>query len=287
MTDETSLFHPRDGALLDLESLSSLASAVTAPIEAWLGATWPGAEGLVLEGLSPLGEPASGGPPGAIRPDAARAGLHVSPGAALIRVGDRSLLLRVEERFAPWPNAAGAAVRAALVLVPRRAPINHADGLLLARDRVWGEVGFARPDQLGQPGLIPLAVATGNGRDWATDIQRLWQPEHPAVRLLLKRFESLEQGIWQAEPEGAVWDRQVLGRNWVRYQTVAASALQAARMNLETHALSTLGRVRLLGALRRQLQASVERAATELLQLIGPPDAAGPYKAVYDDGVGG
>ncbi|HND33901.1 MAG TPA: hypothetical protein PLA94_28070, partial [Myxococcota bacterium] len=73
--------------------------------------------------------------------------------------------------------------------------------------------------------LLPIAVPVGNGRDWILDVKRVLRPDHPGVELLLKRLDQLDRTIWKAEPEGSVWDRQVLGRNWVRYQTVAAGAL--------------------------------------------------------------
>jgi hypothetical protein len=97
---------------------------------------------------------------------------------------------------------------------------------------------------------------------------------------IAKRFEELERTVWRAEPEGSVWDRQVLGRNWVRYQTVAASALQAAKLSLVSRATTTLDRVRVLDALFEALHGSVERAATELLQMVAAADSAGPYRKV-------
>ena len=284
----TSVFQPRDGALLDLESLHALAAVPDRLIGAWMRSLGPDAGSLVIEGLEPAGDAAPGGPPGAVRPDPAAPGVRISPGTAIVcdRAG-RSQVLRLEsELFTPWPNASGAGVRGALALATRVEPESLEGGLVVARDGLSVELGFVRPDQVDQPHLLPLAIAVGNGRDWATDLRRLWQPEHPAVRLLLKRLEHIEQLIWRAEPEGAVWDRQVMGRNWVRYQTVAASALAAARMALEVSALTTRERVRLMGALRRQLSGSVERAATELVQLIGTAEGAGPYRAVLDEGGG-
>ena len=38
-------------------------------------------------------------------------------------------------------------------------------------------------------------------------------------------------------------ERQVLGRNWVRYQTMAAASLQAARMVLQAKSSTTVDRV--------------------------------------------
>lgn len=278
------VFQARDGALLDLESLSALAEVPDRLLGALGASLAMGPGGLVLEGLELLADPAPGGPPGAVRPDPTAGGVRVSPGLAIVcsRSGRQSLVRVAEELFAPWPNQAGAAVRGALALATRVEPDAVGD-LSVSRESWSVELGFVKTDAVEQPHLLPLAVAVGNGRDWATDHRRLWQPEHPAVRALLKRLEQLEHLIWRAEPEGAVWDRQVLGRNWVRYQTVAASALQASRIQLEVQALSTRQRVRLLTALRRQLLGSVERAAVELVQLIGPAEGAGPYRQVLDE----
>jgi hypothetical protein len=278
-------FRPRDGAILDLTSLQALAATPDRMLGAWLGATWPGASAVVLRGLELEGEWTAGGPPGTVRLDKNSSGVYVSSGTALLTdaQGGRHLVEVSGAMRARWPTQAGAAVRGVLALVPRVRPASLEGGVAVARDELHLELGFVRPDQADEPALLPLAAAVGNGTDWATDLRRIWQPEHAAIRALLKRFEAIEQTVWQAEPEGAVWDRQILGRNWVRYQTVAASALQAARVTLSTRASSTLERVRLLSTLRGQLDQSVERAATELLQLVGPAEGAGPYRAVIDD----
>ena len=281
------LFRPAEGALLDLDSLLAIADAPVRILEGWQRAIWPGATSLVLEGLEPKGGVWSpNGPPGTVTPPSGASGLTISPGAALItdRAGRRQLVVIPEELSAPWPTSAGAAVRGILVLSPKVEPPENAEGLHLARERLRVELGFARPDQIDQPHLVPLASALGNGRDWATDLRRIWQPEHAEVRRLLNTVAALEETVWRADPEGSGWERSVLGRQWARYQTVAAAALQAARMQLETHAMTTLQRVRLLRTLRRQLQGSVERTAQDLVQAIGTADVAGPYRAVLDDG---
>ena len=279
-------FRPRDGALLDLETLDALAASPDRMLAAFLGVSWPGATCLVPDGLELVGEWSSTGPPGTVRPDSQAPGISVSPGTAVVSdvTGNRYLVHVEEEMRAEWPTSSGSSVRGVLVLIPRVEAASLNGDVAVARETVQLEIGFVKPAQAEQGYLLPLAQALGNGRDWTTDIKRIWQPEHDAIRILLKRFEELEQLVWKAEPEGAVWDRQVLGRNWVRYQTVAASSLQAARMFLETRPSSTLDRVRILKALKHQLKNSVERAATELMQMVGPPEGAGPYGVILEDG---
>lgn len=280
----TERFRPAEGALLDLRSLECIAEAPDRLLAASLQLQWPGAEGLVLEGLEPDGEWSATGPPGTLRPDGLGDALAVSPGRAIMTdASGRPVLLEVRERLqAQWPTRARAAVSGALVLLPEVGNASTEGNLTLSRDRVAGRIGFVPPERMHDPHLLVLARSVNNGRDWSIDEHRVFQPEHRAVRLLLQRLTSIEHSIWRAEPEGAVWDRQILGRNWVRYQTVAAAALQATRFQLATHAMTTLQRVRLLRELRVQLEKSVEIGATELLQLVGPRDEAGNWAGVYD-----
>lgn len=276
------VFRPVEGAVLDLESLQAVADASDRLLETWLGVTWPGASSIVLEGFEVRGDLSQNGPPGTVRPDSKSENVIVSPGSAVLtgRNGRRYLFRVDEELAAPWPTAAGPGVDGVLVLLPKIEVASLGDSVRAARERIVTVLGFVRPDQADAAFLLPLASSLGNGRDWATDLRRTWQPDHPAIKTIVKRFEDLERTVWRAEPEGSVWDRQVLGRNWVRYQTVAASALQSAKLSLLTRASTTLDRVRTLDALFEALHGSVERAATELLQMVGAGDAAGPYRKV-------
>lgn len=236
----------------------------------------------MLEGMELDGEWSPTGAPGTRRPDAKSTAAIISPGVAIVtgRTGQPYLLQLKQEVRVPWPTSAGPAVRGVLVLMPRIAAGALEGGAVVAREMVSAELGFVKPEQATQPFLLPLASPIGNGRDWATDLSRIWQPEHSAIEILLKKLESLEFTVWKAEPEGGVWDRQILGRNWVRYQTVAASAIQAAKMLLLTKALTTRERVRLLSGLYDQLTMSVEKSANELLQIVGPAEGAGPYASI-------
>jgi hypothetical protein len=276
------IFKPSEGAVLDLGSLQAIASTSDRLLSAYLEAKWPGIPSLVLDGFEIDGDWASGGPPGTRRPDSMSTGVRVSPGTAIVESKDgRKFLLQIKEEMrAQWPTRAGSAVRGVLVMVPDIRPSQLKGGLVVARESVSAQLGFVEPRLANRAHYLPLAAAVGNGQDWATDIQRIWQPEHEAIQLLLKRFERLEQNVWRAEPQGGVWDRQVIGRNWTRYQTVAAAALQAARSVLMTRTTTTRDRVRLLRGLRQQLEMSVDEVSTQLLQIIGSREGAGPYVEV-------
>ena len=41
-----------------------------------------------------------------------------------------------------------------------------------------------------RPFYLPIAVATGNGQDWATDFSRMMQPEHPVIRLMISVLKN-------------------------------------------------------------------------------------------------
>lgn len=279
---QLNVFRPVEGAILDLESLQAVSDVPDRFLEAYLTVAMPGASSIVLEGLELVGDHSASGPPGTVRPDSKSSAAVVRPGTAILtsRNGSRYLFRIEEEQSVPWPTSAGAGVQGVLVLMPKVEQGAVGESVRVARERVSAVLGFVKADQSGSPYLLPLASSTGNGRDWATDHRRVWQPEHEAIRAIVKRFESLERTVWRAEPEGSVWDRQVLGRNWVRYQTVAASSLQAAKLALLGRATTTLDRVRLLNALFESLHSSVERAATDLLQMIGASEGGGPYEKV-------
>lgn len=289
MTSSFAVFAPSEGAVLDQISLQAIADVPHNVLSAYLDGVGPDTNGLILQGLEIAGDWAAGGPPGTIRPDPQSLGLRVSPGKAIVtdKEGRKFLLELNEEIRVPWPTRNGPAVQAALVMVVDRHTCTVGNGLLVAREEVSAKFGFVDIQLKDKPFYLPIAVATGNGQDWATDYSRIYQPDHPVVTLLIKRFEKLERTVWQAEPEGGVWDREVLGKNWFRYQTVGAAALQATRSILMTYPSTTKDRVFLLKTLREQLQNSVEQASTELLQLVGSRDGAGPYIMVLPPVTGG
>lgn len=275
-------FHPRDGALLDLASLQAIAEEPNRALDALVSIHSQGTSGLILEGLEVSGDFTAAGPPGTLRLDPGNPGISLSAGLAIV-TDSRGLrrVVRLEERVVvPWPTSAGVAVKGVLSLGVEVEPEAGAGGLSVARDLVRPVLRFEKLDQFDRADRLPIAVAVGNGLDWATDLRRILPPEHPVVLKLVKDIEAIERVVWEAEPEGSVWDKSVLGRSWVRYQTIASAALQAGRMALETQPLSSLGRARVLASLRRKMEETVPSAGNRLVQLVGPADVPGPYRKV-------
>lgn len=295
MNASETLFRPVEGALIDLDSLLAIEAMPDRLLGTWLSTAWPGASGLILSGLELEGRAQKSdpnervlGPPGTVALERDSESAVVTPGRAILttRDGRRTLVELKEPRPVKWPTADGPAAKLALVLSTKIEPGRLAEGpggnVNVARERIVPVMGFVKPEQAEAQWLLPIAASTGSAADraWANDLRRVWQPEHTSVRGLVRRLEALERVVWKAEPEGVVWDRQTLGRSWVRYQTVAASALQSARISLLARATTTLDRVRLLDGLFEQLQNSVEHAGAELIKILGPAEGAGPYRAV-------
>ena len=288
MSSSFPVFSPKEGAVLDQVSLQAISNVPSDILGAYLTGITPQQGGIILHGLEIAGDWAAGGPPGTKRPDPQSVGLRISPGQAILTDKEnRKFLLTIEEEVrVPWPTRNGPAVQAALVMVIDVESGEVGGGLKVAREQITPRFGFVDIQLRNRDFYLPIAVATGNGQDWATDFNRIYHPDHPVITLLVKRFEKLERTVWQAEPEGGVWDREVLGKNWFRYQTVGAASLQATRSLLMTYPTTTKDRVALLKTLREQLQNSVEQASSELLQLIGSRDGAGPYIEVLPQATG-
>ena len=110
MSSKPSIFSPREGAILDLESLRTLALSPSELVGGWLSAIAPGDSGLVLEGLELVGELSQVGPPGTRRmPDVSAGGWTLGKGVALVtdESGRKHLLKVTEETPIRWPTADG------------------------------------------------------------------------------------------------------------------------------------------------------------------------------------
>lgn len=290
------LFHPAEGALLDLESLSALAQVPSQLLRAWMDAAWPG-PGLVLSGLEPQGTlqelaSPSRGLGAAVSPGVVRATtrsaekgdqIELSPGVAIVssREGGTYLLqLRQPERV-NLPPADKMSARPVLVLYASVEPLPAAGvpAGMVARATLRPRFSYA-PEQALQPFMLPIAQPLSPAGDWATDLRRLLPVDHPAIGALLVRLDELQRSVWNAKQRGSIWDNRYFGDEWTRYQTVATAALQAARLALRSRPMHSAERCRVLEYLLHELQRSVEDAATELLQILGGTEAAGPYRFV-------
>jgi hypothetical protein len=274
-------FRPKEGAVLDQDSLQSIADIPNRMLSVYLDSLAPNTPNIILQGLEISGGWSSGGPPGTKCPDPQSPCVVLEPGSAVLRNEQgEAILIEIKERqYIEWPTNNGPKVYAALVLTPEVETVELAGGVVVARDKVCAKIGFVDVPLITKSQYLPLAVAIGNQKDWATDFRRIYHPSHDVINILLKRFEDLERSVWKAEPEGNAWGAEVLGKNWFRYQTVAASALQATRSMLMTFPTTTMDRVSMLSTLRKQLEV-VQEVSTELLQLIGSRDGAGPYADV-------
>ena len=278
-------FHPKEGAVLDQDSLQAIADIPHRMLSVYLDSLAPSTPNLVLQGLDIAGGWSSGGPPGTKCPDPQSPCAVLEPGSAIVKnQKGESILIEIKERqYIEWPTSNGPKVYAALVLTPEIESVQLAGGVVVARDKIRAKIGFIDVPLIDKPEYLPLAVAIGNQKDWATDFRRIYHPSHDVINILLKRFEDLERSVWKAEPQGNAWGSEVLGKNWFRYQTVAASALQATRSMLMTYPTTTMDRVSMLKTLRQQLEV-VQEVSSELLQLIGSRDGAGPYAEVLPTG---
>lgn len=308
------VFHPRNGSRLDLESLEAIADM---PGRVWhaLRSLFPDSQGaaptggaMVLSGLCINGNPSQHGPPGSVEVQGVEE-LALSTGTALVPLPEqsgagRSALVRVGRPLpVPVPEgfdsldedrAVAATVVVRMVLDQHCAPPDAAppEGARLggweAARREYAPrlvchaldedgVNKLLKERPGRRGLV-LAVRMPRRRRWMTDLASLWRPEDRRTRRLIDALEQIERKVWVAVPKGLRWHQGVLGSDWLRYQTAASAALQAAVMALETRVLSTGERVRLLTSLQRRLGERVEEAADNTETLFGPAHPFNPYR---------
>jgi hypothetical protein len=296
------VFHPAEGSLLDLESLLAIAQGPSRLLSAWMGLHLPAGGGVVLSGLEPEGSlmdlvtPGKGAfgavSPGVVRPRLTPEGLvTLRPGAALVMTREGAhQLVRVTEPVAVRPPAPSKMIhKPVLVMIVETRPGGAEDlpAGLCARATLNPTITLVPEDRLSES-TLPLARPIGDdGALWATDLQRFWQPDHPALAALCARLDDLQRAVWSATPHGSVFHNDHFGKEWTRYQTVATAALQAARLALVSRPMHSHERARVLEQLMRELKRSVETQATELLQVLGGDEAKGHYAALRDRVMGG
>ena len=296
------VFHPAEGSLLDLESLLAIAQGPSRLLSAWLGLTLPSGGGVVLGGLEPEGAlmdlvtPGRGAfgavSPGVVRPKLTADGLlSVRPGVALVvtREGAHQLV-QVLEPVTLRPPAPSKLHLKPVLAMTVESKTSGAEGLpagLCARATLTATIYLTTEDRLTEHTLLLARPVGADGALWSTDHQRYWQPDHPALTALCARLDDLQRGVWSATPHGSVFTSDHFGKEWTRYQTVATSALQAARLALVSRPMHSLERARVLEQLARELKRSVEAQADELLQVLGGAEAQGHYAAIRDRIAGG
>jgi hypothetical protein len=310
------LFHPRNGSRLDLESLQAIADV---PGRVWHAfrslfpdsvGTTPSGGAFVLSGLAIRGNPSQHGPPGSVEVQGVEE-LMLQPGTALLPIPTapgRAALVQIHEALpVRLPARLGsldddAAVARTVVVRLQLESAGSSESAPRAPGERQGAWEAARQDYrpvlstdlftadelehfLARPaherGLV-VAARVPRRRRWMTDISALFRPEDRRTRSIIQALEVIERRIWMAVPHGLRWHQGVLGSDWLRYQTAASAALQAAVMTLETRVLSTGERVRLLTSLQRRVGARVEEAADRIEALFGPNHPFNPYRASGD-----
>jgi hypothetical protein len=284
-TDTVVVFDPSHGALIDLQSLEGI-SSVSKHLSVALGYLLPALQstgmtqvasaGLVLSGLKLCGIPAEGGPPGSVEPTRGAGNITLDAGVALLRWQGRFVAVEFEALEVEDLRKEGApsSTSWAVVLELSSADDGQDDGC--ANQKLRGKHLLVRATEVDPAVQLVLAVSIPRTKRWETDLSALWQPTDPRTERLAKQLDDIAVQVWRESPEGLVWNDAVLGRDWLRYQAGAAAALQAAGLALESRALTTPERVRLLQSLHRRLVATVPKAAEAVRGLFGPETTAPP-----------
>ena len=280
------VFQPREGSLLDLESLEAITTVsqdLWWAVEALVAdpASGSAATGLSLDGLLLEGIPSTGGPPGALEPRVlqqdGQSVFSVGAGRALMRYQDRAVSASLASTTAvPLPRdfVAGGAATFALTL---ELDVLPAEGGTFARDQLRPRLRVQPTAEVDRGQQLVLAQSIPNIRRWETDIAAIWNPADARTQRLVRQLGELGNQVWRASPAGLVWDQALLGRDWLRYQCAAAAAMQAAGLELESRPMATSARVRLLESLYRRLVVSVPEVAEGVRLLFGPSLGDGPY----------
>lgn len=277
-------FAAADGALVDLEGLQAIAAAPHRVLDAVLTGLSPATGGLIVSGLELEGRPMIWSVQlrqedevrqvdiqarGLTRPSK---DFQISEGAAVVAdaQGNRHVInidtpMRPENR----PDAASA-----LVL-----EVELSEAGACARQGVGPRLRFVPTAEAWQPGRVVIAIPSSS-QAWATDLNRLYQPDHPVITNILSLLEYLEHVVWDSDRHGWPWQHRQQGREWSRYQTTATLALQATRTGLMTQSSTTMGRIRLLRNLLYELRRSIENAESSLVKWLGQTSGPDPYRVV-------
>ena len=276
-------FAAADGALVDLEGLKAVAAAPHRVLDAVLTGASPTTGGMIVSGLELEGRPMIWSVQlrqedevrqidiqarGLTRPNK---DFQISEGTAVVAdaQGNRHVL-NIDTPMRPENRSTA---NSALVL---EVELSEAGGF--ARQEVSPRLRFVPIDEAWQPGRVLIAMQSSS-QAWATDLNRLYQPDHPVITNILSLLEYLEHVVWDSDRHGWAWQRRQQGREWSRYQTSATLALQATRTGLMAQSTTTMDRVRLLRNLLYELRRSIENAENSFVKWLGQASGPDPYRA--------
>lgn len=275
----TDVFVPKNGAIVDLLGLKSIEKISSICLSGYLKTKWVGNSSLILQGLEPSGKRPKKGPPGIMQ--FSLQNFTLSPGKAILPTEDGNhYVIEIEEPQViqlEEPNTAKTTRGLVMRFHQRR---RREEGKEFASEMLSPVIDVLPYASVDKSKMVVLARELAPSI-WATDVQRLLQPEHLVIQSVVQFFDHLEDVIWNSDRHGKMWQVQGLGREWKTYQTKASVAVTSTRIILSARPSTTVDRVRCLTNLHWQLQRSVEDAAKAFERWMGVVEAAGEYTSFF------
>lgn len=275
------VFVPKSGAVVDLIGLKSIEKISSVCLDGYLQTGWSKTASLILDGLEPSGKRPKKGPPGIMQ--FSLQNFTISPGKAVLPTENspnNSYVVEIKEPQViqlEEPNSSKV-MRGLIMRFHQRR--RSEEGREFASEVLSPVVDVIPYDLVDKSKMVVLARELAPSI-WATDVQRLFHPEHVVVQSIVQFFDHLEDVIWNSDRHGQAWQVQTLGREWKTYQTKASVSVTAARMVLSARPSTTPDRVRCLTNLHWQLQRTVDDAAKALEKWMGVVEAAGEYTGFF------
>ena len=277
---EGTIFTPKNGAPIDLQSLMCIAGSTSTLLTAQLSLTYAeNCKGLILSGLEPNGRrPKKNGPPGVMQ--FSLSNFSLSPGRAIVGSSVGWQVVQYEEtQLLQFEEAErSTSLRSVVILFTEKDGTSQSEKA--AHKILSPMVSVVNRDDVDSNTMTVVANELAPNI-WSTDVERIASNPHPILDSMNQLFDNLENAIWESDRHGQPWEVQRLGRDWKTYQSKASVAVTAARMTLSNHPSTTLDRVRCLTNLHWQLQRSVEQAAQLLAKWTGVVEAADKYAPVF------
>lgn len=250
---EQTIFHPVEGAVIDLESLQALGGVEDAVLGALLRTVGAPERGVVLEGIE-LMDPAKS-PPNT---------LVFSPGKAVLRRPEGALTLarvpQVELNYAQGQELAAVAIELQSPVAARPRAVLSATASLRPCARGLNRAQYG--EWLKSRDRVLLAVRIDMNRGWIPDVDRIYGPGHAWVKHWVGNLDRLIDAIWE---EKAAESLQAKPINFDRLRTCGSAAVYAARAAMLSGPMSSADRLRLLNALYVQLAAIQSETVTNTL----------------------